>query len=174
MFFLESERLKFIPLTYDQLLLFGEDRPALEQLLNLNPSAIIVDDYNKGELKAALQNHWLPNTQTFPDLYQWYTSWEVVLKNINTTIGSISFGGYPDDYGETTIGYLIDQQYWGQGYATEAVLALKNWGFKFSILKALKADTTLGNHASQRVLLKAGFLQTHTDDTHKHFKLRNA
>jgi len=173
MFFLESERLKLIPLTYYQLLLIDNNRAALERSLNLNPSVMLVDDYNKGELKAALQNHWLPNTQIYPDLYQWYTSWEVVLKNINTSIGSISFGGYPDDYGETTIGYLMDQQHWGQGYATEAVLTLKHWGFKFSILKTLKADTQLSNYASQRVLLKAGFVPTHKDNTHQHFKIRN-
>jgi ribosomal-protein-alanine N-acetyltransferase len=173
MFILKSERLKLIPLNYDQLVLVNDSRCALEEFLGLNPSAMLIDDYNQAELKAALKNHWLPNTQMHPDLYQWYTSWEVVLKISNTSIGSICFGGYPDDYGETTIGYLVDQQHWGQGYATEAVLTLINWGFKFSILKTLKADALLNNPASQRVLLKAGFVPTHKDDTHQHFKLRN-
>jgi len=173
MFLLESERLKLIPLSYDQLILVSENRAVLEKSLGLNPSAMQIDDYNSAELKAAFKNHWLPNTQTHPDLYQWYTSWEVVLEASNTSIGSICFGGYPDDYGETTIGYLIDQQHWGQGYATEAVLTLINWGFKFSVLKTLKADAQLNNPASQRVLVKAGFLPTHKDDTHQHFKLRN-
>ena len=173
MFFLKSERLKLIPLTHDQLLLGDKDRPALERSLNLSPHAILVDDYNKAELRAALQNHWLPNTHTHPDLYQWYTSWEIVLTSPNIAIGSVSFGGYPDDYGETTIGYLIDQQHNGHGYATEAALTLINWGFKFSILKTLKADAQLSNQASQRVLLKAGFTPTHKDETHQHFKLRN-
>lgn len=173
MFFLKSERLKLIPLTHDQLLLGDKDRPALERSLNLLPHAMLTDDYNRNELRSALHNHWLPNTLTHSDLYQWYTSWEVVLTSANISVGSICFGGYPDDYGETTIGYIIDQQHWGQGYATEAALALINWGFKFSILKTLKADAQLNNQASQRVLLKAGFVPTHKDATHQHFKLRN-
>ncbi|MFD1258182.1 GNAT family N-acetyltransferase [Mucilaginibacter terrae] len=174
MFFIESERLKLIPLNYTQLLLLSTNRPTLERSLNLNVSAMHIDDYNEAELKAAFKNHWLPNTQMHPDLYQWYTSWEIVLKSSNTSIGSICFGGYPDDFGETTIGYLIDQHQWGHGYATEEALTLINWGFKFSILKTLKADAQLNNPASQRVLLKAGFVPIHKDNTHQHFKLRNA
>jgi ribosomal-protein-alanine N-acetyltransferase len=157
MFFIESHRLKLIPLKYEQLLLCATDRPALEQLLNLNPSAMVIDAPYQTELEQALQGFWLPNTQAYPDLYHWYTNWEVVLKSINTTIGGIGFGGYPDNFGETSVGYMIDQQHWGKGYATEAVLALSQWGFSYSILKSVIADTELHNLASQRVLIKAGF-----------------
>jgi ribosomal-protein-alanine N-acetyltransferase len=171
MFFIESERLKLIPLNYDQLLLYANDRPALEQSLLLNKSTMVIDTHYQQEINEALKNFWLPNTKTYPDLYHWYTNWEIVLKSINTPIGSIAFGGYPDDHGETTMGYLIDQHHWGQGYATEAVVTLSKWGFSSSLLKIINADTDRGNKASQQVLLKAGFKVTHTNQEKAHFKL---
>ncbi|WP_345953341.1 GNAT family N-acetyltransferase [Mucilaginibacter sp. PAMB04168] len=161
MYYIESERLKLIPLNYEHLLLYKNNRPALEKALGLNPSTMVIDAFYKAETKDALQNFWLPNTKLYPELYYWYTSWEIVLKQTNTSIGGIGFGGYPDDYGETSIGYVVDQQHWGFGYATEALNTISKWGFAFTLLKALKADTQSHNLLSQRVLIKAGF--KHTD-----------
>jgi ribosomal-protein-alanine N-acetyltransferase len=157
MFFIESERLKLIPLNYEQLLLLQHNGDALNELLGLSLNTLQLEAaYNK-ETKDALQSNWLPNTRTYPDLYCWYTNWQIILKHTNTRIGGISFGGYPDDYGETSVGYLIDIHYRQNGYATEALQTLLQWGFKFSILKAVNADTNPSNIASQQVLLKAGF-----------------
>jgi RimJ/RimL family protein N-acetyltransferase len=131
---------------------------------------MVVNDLFQAEMNEALQNFWLPNTQAYPNLYQWYTNWQVVLKSTNTIIGSIGFGGYPNDHGETSLGYMTDQQHWGLGYATEAVNILAQWGFSFSILKAITADTPLQNLASQRVLAKANFKQTHSQNGLQYFK----
>jgi RimJ/RimL family protein N-acetyltransferase len=131
---------------------------------------MIIDELFRAEMNAAHQNFWLPNTKAYPDLYQWYTNWQVILKITNTIIGSIGFGGYPNDYGETSVGYMTDQQHWSQGYATEAVNTLAKWGFSFDILKAITADTPAQNLASQRVLAKADFKQTHTQNGLQYFK----
>jgi ribosomal-protein-alanine N-acetyltransferase len=157
MFFIESDRLKLIPLKHEQLVLCKRDRAALEKQLGLNLSAMVIDTHYQDELQQALNGFWLPNTQAYPDLYHWYTNWEVVLKSINTTIGGIGFGGYPDDFGETSVGYVMDEKHRCNGYATEAVLALSQWGFSYSILKSIIADTEVNNLASQQVLVKAGF-----------------
>ncbi|MDT3404679.1 GNAT family N-acetyltransferase [Mucilaginibacter terrae] len=170
MFTIQSQRLILIPLTNDQLKLSAQNRYEFEQSIGLNPSAMLINDEFKAEMNEAMQNFWLPNTQSYPDLYLWYTNWQVVLKASNTIIGGIAFGGYPDDYGQTSIGYMIDQNLWGNDYATEALKAALNWGFTFSILKAVNADTPVSNTASQRVLLKAGFKQTHTDDGLLYYK----
>lgn len=159
MFFLETTRLKLIPLNHQQLLLYCTDRVVLENRLGLNLSNMHIDPVFRQEMDEAMQNFWLPNTKAYPDLYQWYTNWEIVLKKINTSIGGIGFGGYPDDYGATTVGYVIDKQHQGNGYATEALLTLLQWGFSFSVLKAVKADTTTDNTSSQNVLIKTGFKQ---------------
>ncbi len=111
----------------------------------------------------AMHKYWLPNTLAYPDLYCWYTNWQIVLKSTNSIIGTIGLGGYPDDYGSTSIGYMIYKDKQGNGYATEALTTVLNWGFAFSILKKVNADTQSSNKASQRVLLKTGFKYTHTE-----------
>jgi ribosomal-protein-alanine N-acetyltransferase len=171
MFCIESERLRLIPLTHDQLLLLKQDRKELEQALGMQPSAMIIDAYFQQESNEALNGFWLPYTKAYPDLYHWYTNWQIVLKSINTAIGGISLGGYPNDYGETTVGYVIDQKHWGKGYATEALLTLSKWAFQFSILKYLHADTLVTNHVSKQVLQKAGFKYTHTVNTTLYYRL---
>jgi ribosomal-protein-alanine N-acetyltransferase len=171
MFCIESDRLKLIPLKHEQLELCNRNRDALEKQLGLNPSAMVIDAHYQAELRQALNGFWLPNTKAYPDLYHWYTNWEVVLKSINTTIGGIGFGGYPDDYGEASIGYMLDEQHRGNGYATEAVLKLSHWGFSFSVLKSIIADTEVGNLASQQVLLRAGFECYQNDKPLRFFRL---
>lgn len=152
-------------------MLLQHNRNELELAMGLNPSAMVIDAYFQQESNEALSNFWLPYTKAYPDLYHWYTNWQIVLKNINTTIGGISLGGYPNDYGETSIGYVIDEHHRGQGYATEALLTLTHWSFQFSILKCILADTLLDNHASQQVLLKAGFKYTHSVKTTLYYRL---
>ncbi|WP_342647512.1 GNAT family N-acetyltransferase [Mucilaginibacter sp. CSA2-8R] len=157
MIFIESDRLKLIPLKHHQLLLFDQHWDELQRTLGLNTSSMVVDDEVKADMAEALYHFWLPNTHAYPDLYYWYTNWLIILKNINVTVGGIGFNGYPDDYGETSVGYMIDEQHRGNNYATEAVNAICKWGFDFSILKNVKADTGINNLASQRVLTKSGF-----------------
>lgn len=171
MFFLETDRLKLIPLTYLQLLACQQNRAAFEQSFGLQVSAMRIGITFKQEINEAIQNFCIPNTKAYPDLYLWYTNWEIVLKDINTSIGNISLGGYPDDYGETFVGYVIDEQYWNLGYATEALTTLLKWGFSFSILKIVNADTPADNYASQKVLLKCGFKQVKAEQKIVYFKL---
>jgi ribosomal-protein-alanine N-acetyltransferase len=171
MFCLESDRLTLIPLTHQQLLWCRDDRAKLEQSLGLQHSDMQIAPLFRQEMDEAMEGCWLPDTAAYPDLYPWYTNWEMVCKKTRTAIGSIGFGGYPDDYGQTSIGYVIDEKHWGKGYATEAIMTLLNWGFSFSTLMVVTADTTPNNLASQKVLLKAGFRQKHTENGLLYFKL---
>jgi ribosomal-protein-alanine N-acetyltransferase len=60
--------------------------------------------------------------------------------------------------GETYIqvGYVLFEQYWGRGYATEMTIAILRYGFTELALPEIFAITDLPNVASQRVLQKAG------------------
>jgi RimJ/RimL family protein N-acetyltransferase len=60
--------------------------------------------------------------------------------------------------GETYIqvGYVLFEEYWGRGYATEMSIALLRYGFTELGLPEIFAITDLPNVASQRVLQKAG------------------
>lgn len=56
----------------------------------------------------------------------------------------------------TNVGYLFFPPYWGQGYASESVLAMADHLAACGVLKMF-ATVTLGNVASYRVLERAGF-----------------
>lgn len=54
------------------------------------------------------------------------------------------------------LGYRFIQQYWGQGYASEAALAARNYAFAQLQVNELYAWADMQNLASRRVLEKAG------------------
>lgn len=159
MFFIESTRLKLIPLTHQLLRLCQVSRPAMEQSLGINISTMQVEPSYQVELDDALLNFWLPKTKIHPKRYQWYTNWEIVDKAANITIGGIGFVGHADENGIVEMGYMIDQQQQRKGYATEAIRAMVNWAFQDEVVEAVIAKTAPGNFPSQKVLLKNGFVQ---------------
>jgi RimJ/RimL family protein N-acetyltransferase len=57
---------------------------------------------------------------------------------------------------ETEIGWLLGQEYWGQGYATEAALALRDWAVRERGLSRLISLIQHGNLRSVRVAEKLG------------------
>lgn len=157
MFFIESERLKLIPLTHELLQLYHTNRSALDQHLGLTASAIQVAPGYQSEIDDAMVNFWLPKTLEHADRYYWYTNWEIVLKSANISIGGIGFAGYPNEAGELQVGYMIDLQQQRKGYATEALRTITDWAFKHDDVKAIIGQTPPGNAASQATLLKNGF-----------------
>jgi len=159
MFFIESKRLKLIPLTHQLLRLCQVSRPAMEQSLGINTSTMQVEPSYKVELDDALVNFWLPKTKIYPKRYQWYTNWEIVDKAANISIGGIGFVGHADENGIVEMGYMIDQQQQRKGYATEAIRAMVDWAFQDEVVEAVIAKTAPGNFPSQKVLLKNGFVQ---------------
>lgn len=63
------------------------------------------------------------------------------------------------------IGYRLRHQAWGQGYATEGVLALTAEALGRLGFARVRAETMATNIASCRVLEKAGFRQVETGST---------
>lgn len=55
------------------------------------------------------------------------------------------------------IWYKLHVNYWGRGFATEAVKGILQFGFKTLNLHRIEAGCAIGNVASCRVLEKAGF-----------------
>ncbi|MBW3096698.1 GNAT family N-acetyltransferase [Pseudohoeflea sp. DP4N28-3] len=55
------------------------------------------------------------------------------------------------------IGYWVGRPYWGRGYATEAVHALIDLGFRATSVDHVDASCRVTNPASRRVLQKSGF-----------------
>lgn len=59
--------------------------------------------------------------------------------------------------GEAELGYRIGRDFAGRGVATEAVRQVCRRARQEYGLKRLRAETSAGNHASQKVLLRNGF-----------------
>lgn len=55
------------------------------------------------------------------------------------------------------LGYWLGKKYWGNGFATEAVNGILDFGFNNLKRKEIYAAYKLGNEGSKRVLKKCGF-----------------
>ncbi|MES2796858.1 MAG: GNAT family N-acetyltransferase [Bacteroidota bacterium] len=154
---IESNFLRLIPLDNRLLTIWNtEGRHQMEIILGLNPSDWEVDFLHETETKNALQNFWIPQTHLNPDNFYWYSNWEIVLIETNSSIGGIGFAGFPEK-GSTVIGYTIDKKFHNRGFATEALNCLLDWAFMDPTLKIVLADTPIDNYPSQKVLIKNGF-----------------
>ncbi len=61
--------------------------------------------------------------------------------------------------GQAYIGYFLDRDFWGHGYATEVAKALLDYGFKQLDLNRIWAWCDVENSASIHVLEKIGMKQ---------------
>ncbi len=84
--------------------------------------------------------------------------WAVVEKRRRETIGYCGLFYFPDvaRQPEVEIGYRLARAVWGQGYATEAVLAVRDYAFNVLCLQRLIAMIDPQNVPSIRVAEKAG------------------
>jgi len=164
MFFIESERLRLIPLTHELLQLMHTDQQAMELSLGLNPSAMLIDPLYQHEIDDAMINFWLPKTLVHPEQYKWYTNWVIVLKGTNTIIGGMGFGGEPNEKGEVETGYMIDGNHHNKGYATEALRPMIQWAFSHDAVHAIIISTFADNLPSRKMLNKCGFKQVDNVD----------
>lgn len=139
------------------------NRTALQHRLGLNLSVMQMDELFEAEYRDAMLNFWLPKTLEYPEKYQWYTNWEIVLKSDNIIIGGMGLAGEPNAEGEAEAGYLIDKRYHRRGYASEALQAITRWVFRHPNVQCLMAHTYDGNTASKNLLLKNGFVQVNDE-----------
>ena len=109
------------------------------------------------ELKVAY-GEMLAGCLEYPDQRPWYAVWFIQLKS-GERIGDLCFKGVSAE-GSTEIGYGILPEFWGRGYATEAVDAVVRWALDQPGIKSVEAETDAENIASQRVLEKIGFKAT--------------
>ena len=88
----------------------------------------------------------------------------IVEAESGTFIGSISVR-FGDHAFQGDLGYWLAEDAWGRGYGTEAVQLLAHLAFRHLRASVLSAEVFVGNHASCRVLEKAGFRREMTIHT---------
>lgn len=77
------------------------------------------------------------------------------LKTTGKVIGSGSI--HQEEDGRYAVGYNLNRQYWGKGYATEAARAMIRWAYATLNARDFKACHATANTASGHVLQKCGF-----------------
>lgn len=89
--------------------------------------------------------------------------WVIRLRRSGKTIGTCGFNTWSRKMQNAVIGYDLLPNYWGNGYASEAVRAIIQAAFLGELpcgpLHRIQADTVPGNHASESLLRNMGFIE---------------
>lgn len=82
--------------------------------------------------------------------------WGIEYKGNGRFIGTIDFISWQPNQKIAEIGYVLSQDYWGQGLMTEAAREVIKFGFEHMNLVRIQARCFVENIGSARVMEKAG------------------
>ena len=85
-----------------------------------------------------------------------YFTWVIELRETGKVIGTCSFVNMDEEYKIAEIGYGIGKSFWGNGYATEAVRAVMDYGFTRVGLLKVNARIMRENLSSVRLAGRVG------------------
>lgn len=163
-----TNRFKIVPLNENNLELSINNFNEMENALGLS-----VTDKNIGLREINVFKIRLNDVKNNHTRYMWYTTWVIILKSENRIVGHIMIKGYPNDKGEVTIGYYIQEFYRGKGYMVEAINKLISWIFLNKDVKYVIADTVKTNIVSQNLLNKIGMIIYKEDNECFWWRLEN-
>lgn len=111
-------------------------------------------EFGNGPLEYSLER-----IRKNPEETGWWT-WLPVHKEERILIGNGGFKGRPDEYGTVEIGYEIELDHRGHGYAQELAAALVKRAFSFPEVKKVIAHTLAETNPSTTILSRIGFVKT--------------
>jgi RimJ/RimL family protein N-acetyltransferase len=114
-----------------------------------NPHRVLIDD--SGPLGWRV-----PQVKEDPSTNKWFVR-SIVLKESLEIIGSTSFHGVPDVNGMMEIGIGLDEKFWGNGYAKEALLGMWRWVCTQPGVSMLRYTVSPTNIASVKIIQGFGF-----------------
>ena len=82
--------------------------------------------------------------------------WGIALKGQQNIIGTIGFNSFTKRH-RANIGYDLQTEFWNNGYITEALTVVTNFGFNQLEINRIEAEVMQGNVSSERVLDKLNF-----------------
>ncbi len=85
--------------------------------------------------------------------------WAITRKGEGAFLGLIGFWRLVKEHHYAELGYTLMREAWGQGYASEAIATVVDFGFGSLGFHKVEAITRPANTASMRVLEKNGFVR---------------
>ncbi len=143
---LNAERIilrKILPSDYKDMYEYSSREDVTRYLLwNCHPNA----EYTKQYLE------YIQDRYKMGDFYDWAIS----LKDKGKMIGTCGFTKFDYSNNSAEIGYVLNPEYWGKGYALEAVREVICYGFNELKLNRIEARYIAENNASRRVMERCG------------------
>jgi Acetyltransferases, including N-acetylases of ribosomal proteins len=87
---------------------------------------------------------------------------ELLVCDGDTPVGDVSLAPIDERRGWANLGYWINPEHWGEGYATEAARLTVTHGFEELRLHRISATIHADNEASKRVVENLGFVHEGT------------
>ena len=85
-----------------------------------------------------------------------FYDWGVVQKKTNRLIGTCGFTVLDFTNNSAEVGYVLNSDFWGLGYAPEALMRVLRFGFMDLNVHRIEARYMVGNEKSRRVMEKCG------------------
>ncbi|RLQ20391.1 GNAT family N-acetyltransferase [Seongchinamella sediminis] len=153
------------------MLRFPSQALATERLLLREIAHVDLDDLYAVHSVAAV-NRYLPYTtwQSKADAEAWWQrvqdrmsdgkalQFAICLRDSQRVIGSCVLFAYDEAHGRIEIGYAFGQDYWGRGYAREALERFLDYCFDDLALRRIEARVDARNRASSGLLTRLGFV----------------
>jgi RimJ/RimL family protein N-acetyltransferase len=98
----------------------------------------------------------VPQVKADPTTNKWFVRF-IVLRESGEVIGSTSFHGIPDEVGMMEIGIGIEEKFWNQGFAKEALLGMWKWVCTEPGIQILRYTVSPTNIASVKIIQGFGF-----------------
>ena len=86
--------------------------------------------------------------------------WAIALKEDDGLIGRFDLLRFDEEAESCSFAYMLAKEWWGQGYATEAMKAVFRFAFEDLGLRRITGDHMAPNGASGAVMRKAGMTKT--------------
>lgn len=116
---------------------------------------LYVDEKVRRFLGGTIDDEEIYRTKFIKMCKQENNSWVIKLKEDSRFIGLVSLELHHDDI-NTEISYQFLPEWWGHGYATEAIIQVISYAFKELRLTKIVAETQTANESSCRLLKRIG------------------
>lgn len=148
----------------------------LESLLLIFTDPKVMAAFDHPPFTHEQMSRWLKRNLDHQDEYG-YGLFSVILKETGELIGDCGLEQM-EDMGGAELGYDFRSDFWNQGYATEAAIAVRDYAFEVLKLPLLISLIRVGNLASKRVAEKVGMTLTEEftryDIRYLKYSLKNA